>query len=57
MKYFLCLFYIFFSTFSFGQGENNIWLLGYATGTDLYTTSQKATIDFFSGSPNIIPNV
>ena len=57
MKKIYCLSIIFISTFSFGQGENNIWLLGYSTGTDQYTSSQKATIDFINGTPSIIPNV
>ena len=39
----------------FGQGVCNNWLLGYAHGIDQYTTSQKGTIDFNAGFPNVIP--
>ncbi len=37
------------------QGVSNIWLLGYNTLTDQYTTAPKAVIDFNFGSPNISP--
>ena len=43
------------SLMGYSQGVNNLWLLGVETVLDPYTTSTKATVDFSSGSPNIIP--
>ena len=38
-----------------GQGVNNLWLIGYQSGLDTYSTSKRATLDFQSGTLNIIP--
>ena len=40
---------------SSGQGINNLWLVGYQSGLDTHTTSKRATLDFQSGTLNIIP--
>ena len=51
--YYLILIFLLIPVFSFAQGFKNIWLLGYNTQTDQYTTSPTATLDFKSGMPVI----
>ena len=53
------IFFLFLYAFGFidshAQGVSNIWLLGYNTLTDQYTTAPKAVIDFNLGTPSISP--
>ena len=39
------------------QGVSNIWLIGYTSFTDQYTSSTKATIDFNLGMTNVVPSI
>ena len=54
-KIFIFIGFILITFNAFGQGVNNLWLLGYNSITDINTTSIRATLDFQSGALNIIP--
>ena len=54
-KIFVFIGFIFIVFNSFGQGINNLWLIGVADILDTYSTSKRATLDFQSGTLNIIP--